>query len=244
MVIRSPPLNGRDESFCSWGFFPLGFSGDSKDINGFSSNWNPFSPLFPCPLKGNSNRKKADWVYYDDEAAAAFIEFSDPSEDDSDGDWRGGRKRGRKRSKISKRKDSDVRKEPVERPRRGVHGAAASAGNENVSGVGGGGGRAVDGVAAAVPSGGSATARAEPSKRAALGGSRRRGAGNLGKLDLNVEFSNEAEESSRGGGAREGNAAGNAEDNIEGIGFFEGLDEFLSSLPILNVVADDKVKGH
>ena len=62
----------------------------------------------------------------------------------------------------------------------------------------------------------------------------------MGKLDLNVEFSNEVEEPVHGAG--EGN--GNAEDNIEGIGFFEGLDEFLSSLPILNVVADDKVKGH
>ena len=95
-------------------------------------------------------------------------------------------------------------------------------------------------VASAVPAG----ARGESSKKAALGGSRRRGAGNLGKLDLNVEFSNEVEEPSRGVRDREGNAAGHAEDNIEGIGFFEGLDEFLSSLPILNVVADDKVKGH
>ncbi|RYR18743.1 hypothetical protein Ahy_B03g063346 isoform C [Arachis hypogaea] len=142
VVIRSPPLNGKDSSFCSWGFFPLGFSQDSKDINGFSSNWNPFSPLFPCPLKG-SNRRKASWTYYDDEAAAAFVE--------------------------------------------------------------------------------------------------RRGGGNL---DLNVEFSNDPEEPSRRVGVREGNAAGNAEDNMEGIGFFEGLDEFLSSLPILNVVADDKAKGN
>nr|KYP61180.1 Uncharacterized protein At4g38065 family [Cajanus cajan] len=148
VVIRSPPpLSGKDASYCSWGFFPLGFSGNSKDVNGFSSNWNPFSPLFPCPLRGSSGRKpQRNWDYYDDEAAAAFIE--------------------------------------------------------------------------------------------------RRGAGNLGKLDLNVEFSNEVEEPSRGVHDREGNAAGHAEDNIEGIGFFEGLDEFLSSLPILNVVADDKVKGH
>ncbi|KAL5102381.1 hypothetical protein RYX36_006708 [Vicia faba] len=67
---------------------------------------------------------------------------------------------------------------------------------------------------------------------------------NLGKLDLNVECSNKAEEPSREVRNREANATGNAENNIEGIGFFEGLDEFLSSLPILNAVADDKVKGH
>ena len=163
------------------------------------------------------------------------MELSDPSEDDSDdGDWRTGGKKGRKKSRVSKRRDSgggDVR--PVGRPRKGSHGGAE---NENA------GGGAVDGGSAG--GGGSAVAsggRAESSKKAALGGSRRRGAGNL---DLNVEFSNEVEEPSRCSSVREGNAAGNAEDNIEGIGFFEGLDEFLSSLPILNVVADDKVKGH
>ncbi|KAK7400366.1 hypothetical protein VNO78_11572 [Psophocarpus tetragonolobus] len=240
VVIRSPPppLSGKDGSYCSWGFFPLGFSGNSKDVNGFSSNWNPFSPLFPCPLKGSSYRKpQRNWAYYDDEAAAAFIELSDPSDDDSgDGDWRIGKSGGRKKTKVHKRKNSgDGRRESAGRPRRGVH-----AGNQNAASgdhtVATGNANAAN----AVPSG----ARADSSKKAALAASRRRGAGNLGKLDLNVEFSNEVEEPSRGARDREGNAAGHAEDNIEGIGFFEGLDEFLSSLPILNVVADDKVKGH
>ncbi|XP_027348664.1 uncharacterized protein LOC113860185 [Abrus precatorius] len=239
VVIRSPPaLTGKDGSYCSWGFVPLGFSENSKDVNGFSTNWNPFSPLFPCPLKGSSDRKpQRNWDYYDDEAAAAFIQLSDPSDDDSgDGDWRSGsgRGRGRKRTRTYRKKISgDVRREPVERPSRG-----ARAGHEN-----GGPSEAVDAAAntgSAVPS----VPRAESSKKAALGSSRRRGAGNLGKLDLNVEFSNEVEEPSRIARDREGNATGNAEDNIEGIGFFEGLDEFLSSLPILNVVGDDKVKGH
>ncbi|KAH1087406.1 hypothetical protein GYH30_018809 [Glycine max] len=235
VVIRSPPpLSGKDGSYCSWGFFPLGFSGNSKDVNGHASNWNPFSPLFPCPLKGSSYRRpQRNWAYYDDEAAAAFIELSDPSDDDSgDGDWRGGKNRGRKRTR-GKKNSGDGRRETVKRPRRG-----APVGNENLgSGDAATGASADANVASAVPAG----ARGESSKKAALGGSRRRGAGNLGKLDLNVEFSNEVEEPSRGVRDREGNAAGHAEDNIEGIGFFEGLDEFLSSLPILNVVADDKV---
>jgi hypothetical protein len=63
-------------------------------------------------------------------------------------------------------------------------------------------------------------------KKAVPSSSRRRGAANL---DLNVEFSNNAEEPSRVVRAREGNATGNAEDNIEGIGFIEGLDEFLNN---------------
>lgn len=231
MVLRPPPLNGIDTTFCTWGFQPIGYSGDSKDVHGVSSNWNPFSPLFPCPSKGSSNRKR-NWDYYDEEATAAFIDISDPSEDDSDdGDWRGGpgKKRGSKRSNISNRKNrkesGSVTKEATERPRRGAAGAAENGHEKNVG--------AVD----------AAGVKAESSKKAASGSSRRRGAGNLGKLDLNVEFSNDVEEPSRGVRDREGNATGNAEDNIEGIGFFEGLEEFLSSLPILNVVPDDKVKG-
>ncbi|RYR35736.1 hypothetical protein Ahy_A10g050854 isoform B [Arachis hypogaea] len=152
LAVRSPPeLTGKDGfmSFCSWGFMPLGFSGDFKDISGSASQWNPFSALVPCPLKGADRWRhlRGPWAYYDDEAAAAFVE--------------------------------------------------------------------------------------------------RRGAGNLGKLDLNVEFSNDVEETANGVRDRaNAGGPGNAEDNIEGIGFFEGLDEFLSSLPILNAVADDKVKGH
>ncbi|KAE8662284.1 hypothetical protein F3Y22_tig00113548pilonHSYRG00042 [Hibiscus syriacus] len=66
----------------------------------------------------------------------------------------------------------------------------------------------------------------------------KRGMKVLGKLDLNVEFRNEAEELVGGR-----SNAGIKEDNNEGNGFFEGLDEFFGSLPILSVVGDDKVKA-
>ncbi|KAG2297716.1 hypothetical protein Bca52824_044385 [Brassica carinata] len=71
------------------------------------------------------------------------------------------------------------------------------------------------------------------------------GAKNLGRLDLNVEFSNEVEEPAVAGGRNEGNGLGsNREvDHMEGIGFFEDLDEFLSSLPIFSVDGDDKIKA-
>ncbi|PNX77018.1 chaperone dnaJ-domain containing protein, partial [Trifolium pratense] len=144
VVIHSPPLNKIDSSFCTWGFFPLGFSGDFKDVNGASSDWNPIAPLFPSSMKGSSNRKK-NWVYYDEEATAAFIDVSDPSDDDSDdGDWRGGigKRKGGKRSGVSTskkiRKDSGNAggRETVERPRRSATGAAAGNGNEkNVGAV-------------------------------------------------------------------------------------------------------------
>ncbi|KAG2297715.1 hypothetical protein Bca52824_044384 [Brassica carinata] len=71
------------------------------------------------------------------------------------------------------------------------------------------------------------------------------GAKNLGRLDLNVEFSNEVEEPAVAGGRNEGNGLGsNREvDHMEGIGFFEDLDEFLSSLSIFSVDGDDKIKA-
>ncbi|XP_057737223.1 uncharacterized protein LOC130954493 [Arachis stenosperma] len=247
LAVRSPPeLTGKDGfmSFCSWGFMPLGFSGDFKDISGSASQWNPFSALVPCPLKGADRWRhlRGPWAYYDDEAAAAFVEHSDTTEDDSDDeDWRNinaNKKVGRKRRRRRNRKSSATTaggnaSTPVERPRRGVRNRSGNAGVEN--------GEAVGADSAAVP----IAARLESGKKAALASLRRRGAGNLGKLDLNVEFSNDVEETANGVRDRaNAGGTGNAEDNIEGIGFFEGLDEFLSSLPILNAVADDKVKGH
>ncbi|KAL3620979.1 hypothetical protein CASFOL_035891 [Castilleja foliolosa] len=58
----------------------------------------------------------------------------------------------------------------------------------------------------------------------------------FGKLDLNVELSNEADEP----GNKVNEPGRREDDNIEGIGFFEGLDELFSNLPILNPVGDDK----
>ncbi|XP_027932138.1 uncharacterized protein LOC114187919 [Vigna unguiculata] len=249
VVVRPPPEDGLG-SFSSWGFFPVGFSGDFRDISGSSSKWNPFSPLIPCAFKGEEQQggkqQKEPYVFYDDDASAEFAEGSDTTKDDSDDDdWHGGnqkgmatetkkrtRKRGRKRRNGS---GGGVRREPIERPRRGVHSHSGGGGdvNENVEN---GEVADVDGVAAA--------AAPDSGKKGALGGCRRRSERNLGKLDLNVEFSNEVEESLHEVDEGNENGNGNAEDNIEGIGFFEGLDEFLSSLPILNAVADDKVKGH
>lgn len=90
----------------------------------------------------------------------------------------------------------------------------------------------------------------EATKKSFVGNARRQSgriARDYGKLDLNVEFSNDGEEHPHGmGGLGRGRgcgAGGGMNDNIEGIGFFEGLDEFLSSLPILNVVGEDKVKA-
>ncbi|MCH96888.1 hypothetical protein A2U01_0017879, partial [Trifolium medium] len=78
-----------------------GFSGDSKDVNGASSNWNPIAPLFPSSMKGSSNRKK-----------------------------KGGKRSGVSTSKkIRKDFGNAGGRETAERPRRSATGAAAGNGN-------------------------------------------------------------------------------------------------------------------
>ncbi|KAJ7946779.1 Chaperone dnaJ-domain containing protein [Quillaja saponaria] len=221
VMIPSPPITGKDSNFCCWGFFPIGISGNAKDTAG-SSKWTPISSMFACPSQVNQKTvrpknasNKGPRVYYDDDV---FINLSDSSENDSDDEWENGRKKKAKNTKGKALANKNVRKPQTEGNVNLVNG-------ENVGGS----------VVLAV--------RAESSQKAVSGSWRKRGATDLGKLDLNVEFSNEVEEPAPGT-SQENGAGHGEEDNIEGIGFFEGLDEFLSSLPILSVVADDKVKAN
>ncbi|KAJ7968300.1 DnaJ domain containing protein [Quillaja saponaria] len=235
VMIPSPPITGKETNFCCWGYFPLGISGNAKVTAG-SAKWTPISPMFACPSQENQKAvrpknasNRGPRVYYDDDDD--FIDISDPSEDDSDDEWENGRKKKAKNSKGKALANKNARKVQTE----GVKGGNQSfAGNVNL-----GNGENVEDGSVLRPN----AARVESSKKAAPGSWRKRGAADLGKLDLNVEFSNEVEEPPRG--TNQGNGTGHGvEDNIEGIGFFEGLDEFLSSLPILSVVADDKVKAN
>ncbi|EEF39739.1 uncharacterized protein LOC8266865 [Ricinus communis] len=228
-MIPSPPvMDGKDTYFCCWGYFPLGFSGNGKDGGGgFGSTWSPVSAMFATPLPGTEKLKQSGGsqvkrserkiIYKDD----VYIDLSDPSDDDesdSDDDWDNNR---RKKVKSNKGKSTT--------PSKNVKRAQSDRGKkvivQNGDGIGGGGGNVQGEVRKGEGSSG-----------------KKRGAKDLGKLDLNVMFSNEVEEAVPG--VSEGNGAENGEeDNIEGISFFEGLDEFLSSLPILSVVGDDKVKA-
>lgn len=232
-MIPSPPLTGKSDAyFCCWGFFPLGFSGKGKNT-AVSSNWNPISTMFVCPLQGQekrNTRSSSPKFIYDDEDV--YVELSDES-DDSDDEW--GRSGRRKRVRNSKGKGTVAanipKRAPSERLKRGN--------NQNAEGLdNAGNGQVFDGGASG------AAPRTDSSKKVVPSASnaKKKGKAKWGRLDLNVEFSNEVEEPAPG--MSEGNGAENQEgDNIEGIGFFEGLDEFLSSLPILNVVGDDKVKA-
>ncbi|KAB2603335.1 formin-J-like [Pyrus ussuriensis x Pyrus communis] len=216
MAIAAPPQAGKDVNFCCWGYFPLGLLENSKDTGGSAEVWTPFSTMFACPIQGKKNTARAKIansgprVYYDDEEA--LLDVSDPSEDsDDDDEWQ--RVRRKKRVVKAKAKASTA-KTPVrasDRLRKG----SQNAGGQGKEGTGG--------------------------SKKSTSGARKRSAAALGKLDLNVEFSNNEGEEPAAQTMSEGNGTANGEeDNMEGIGFFEGLDEFLSSLPILNVVGDDK----
>ncbi|XP_061950103.1 uncharacterized protein LOC133673371 [Populus nigra] len=229
VMVPAPPVTGKDACFCCWGFFPLGFSGNNeKGANGFGSNWSPFSAMFATPFQAGDaidsggkmyNKSKQKVIYKDD----VYIDISDPSEEESDSGDEWGRNM-RKKAKNAKGKgtlDKKVKKLPNERLKE------AGAGTGNIQNLDSDGRGSVPEEVVGKGEGSSAKKKA---------------AKDLERLDLNVMFSNDVDEAAPGPSQR--NGPGNEEeDNIEGIGFFEGLDEFLSTLPILSVVGDEMVKA-
>lgn len=272
VTIPSPPggESGNDAYFCCWGYFPLGFSADelekAKDKMG-SGNWTPFSPMFNCPVQpqngaasnigvpeGNPNvsgpktakanarnsaRPKAIIIDEDDEL---MMEASDPSED-SDDDWGS----TRKKKKVKNVKGKGPGRPPGRNVKKVAEAEKVQKGNQNVmEQVFGSEFDNMQAGSVMQEDLGVGNATLGETSKKAVGSSSKRQMGKygneLGKLDLNVEFSNEVEEPAPG--MHVGNRTGNGEeDNIEGISFFEGLDEFLSSLPILSVVGGDKGKA-
>ncbi|EPS65866.1 hypothetical protein M569_08915, partial [Genlisea aurea] len=240
-IPEPPPTvgGGQGAFFCCWGFLPLGFSTENwKKSKGAASSWAPFSPMFSCPPGWNGcnapkqqarNKKKssAPRVYIDEEEDEVFVELSESSESEDDDDW------GRNTDNSKKKKSGNVKRKGVTgstTPTRSAKKSQADKAAKDVDGV-----TSSNGVETPNKTGG------ESSKKGPVANPRKqpgRVAKNFGKLDLNVEFSNETEETApKVDEAAPGPSRGE-DDNIEGIAFFDGLDEFLSSLPILNVVPD------
>nr|XP_043619994.1 uncharacterized protein LOC122591828 [Erigeron canadensis] len=240
--IPSPPDVAEDQEtyFCCWGYYPIGVSmmqlgkQVGEDGTGVKSDWNPFTTLndVSSQVKERLNDNVAKkpklwepWVYIDDVTDDIFDGISDEeSSDDSDDEW--GSTKKRKPKKI-KRVVGHKKKERFMVGRNGKNAENSipiPEGEEEPMGRG-----------------------AEGSKKAVAGNPRRqsgRVAKEMGKLDLNVEFNNnEGEEPVRRMAAgNRGNGQGDENNVEEGIGFFEGLDEFLSNLPILSVNDEENVK--
>ncbi|KAI4375595.1 hypothetical protein MLD38_013448 [Melastoma candidum] len=262
VVIEPPPVVEKDSYYSCWGHFPIGFPGVKNDGRS-GKGWMPITAmveggdLFPGLVAGKKRRGRPPGkstgpkVYYHEDEIN--VELSDES-DDSDVDWRNpgtGRKtRKARKGKSPGSKSGDmVIKRPVGRPRK-----VRDTDNPNTGGEGtanfettGSNGMRNQGTVSGSANVGEIS-RGESSKKAVGNPAQKRagrGTKELGKLDLNVEFSNDqVEEPMRNAAVGSSKGAGHGlEDTIEGSGFFEGLDEFLSSLPILSVVGDDKVKA-
>ncbi|XP_075488149.1 uncharacterized protein LOC142527278 [Primulina tabacum] len=233
VAIPAPPpvMAGQEAYFCCWGFFPLGVSMENWGKNmSASSTWTPFSPMFCGPRnghgKGVETKNSGPRIYVDEDEV--FVEISDSS--GSDTGWQiDGEPKNKKVKNVKEKGTNDLM----------PNSSAKKARDDKRKNV-----NVEDGFASRnrVVEMLNETA-SEPNKKGATANARKqpnRVAKNFGKLDLNVEFSNETEEPAPK--VNQGNGPGRGEDdNIEGIGFFEGLDEFLNSLPILNGVGDDKV---
>lgn len=239
VVIPSPPpiVNGQESYFYCWGSFPLGVSMENMEKNrNQASIWTPFSPMFTCPQILNENdvdkkgkrKASAPRVYVEDDEV--FVELSDSSE--SDVDWQGNR--SKKKNKVMNAQG----KSASETPKKGmnVNNEIAQVKAKNVNAED----KFLPPQRGEMPN----KSVGESSKKGGAPANARKQPGavakNFEKLDLNVEFSNEVEDTAPSMNQENGPGRGE-DDNIEGIGFFEGLDEFLNSLPILNVVGDDKV---
>lgn len=263
--IASPPpiIDGKEVNFCSWGFMPFGLSLEDFDRSvDDGSSWSPFSPMFTCPrfggnggssvknhavgrqhnlnnlgssqnaggsMSGGGRKHSAPRIYVlDDDDDDVFVEVSE-----SDEDWT--RDKESKKTKKGKRKSARTATASKNAKKQRADKADAVEGNNDIN--------LQDGLATQGGVELSHVVAVESSKRGVASNTRRQPgkvAKHFGNLDLNVEFSNEVEEPK----IQMSSEAGEGEDNtVEVIGFFEGLDEFLNSLPILNAVDGDKVEA-
>ncbi|KAL4555946.1 hypothetical protein LXL04_038580 [Taraxacum kok-saghyz] len=243
--IPSPPqiAEGQDAYFCCWGYFPLGVSMshlDKDNTQGTKKPWTPFSPMFN-PSSGNIknqnqnqnqnqnhlngkaapkentfvNKSSGPRIPFNDDDISDDV-FMEVSDSDSDSDFDSSNEWGNTKRKKTKKVPFKNRPQVLAIGARDVKsgGTFKKLGNGMKESGNGNGNRI-------------------PRRQSGRVGKE------LGRLDLNVEFNNNE---GHGHGNGEGEGEGD-DDNVEGNGFFEGLDEFLSSLPILSVVNEEKVKA-
>ncbi|XP_042506752.1 uncharacterized protein LOC122083122 [Macadamia integrifolia] len=244
-----PSLPGKEEFYCCWGLFPLAFSvsnsGSGKPKfpsfpNSMSSppmfppppsteknagipEWMPFSPMFPSESQGEGNRSGTAAAA----AAAAQINLDNDGDDDCNIIEKGNLTTDVQRRSFSNKKPDENC--PGEAKKDGEIRTEASR------------------VTIAKPQMRKKTVAKRTQKQRGRGPhdkkAESRSARELEKLDLNGELGNEAKDSEPTTG--EGTDAGSGDEDVaSGSGFFEGLDEFLDNLPILNAVNDGgKVEG-
>ncbi|PWA79177.1 DnaJ domain-containing protein [Artemisia annua] len=221
--VPCPPIiEGKESYFCCWGYFPVGVSMShlEKDSGKDAEvDWKPVSTLndVSSQVKEHFNaierRKLFDKTIYIDDVTDDIFEGISETESSDESDVEW----GTAKKKKAKRTKRDMMKANVVMGRNGKN------------------------VENSIPVQNDVGAPTGPSNPRRQSG---RFAKGLNKLDLNVEFNNnEGEEGARRvAGGTHGHGLGE-EDIIEGNGFFEGLDEFLDNLPILEVGNDEAVEA-
>ncbi|GJU02146.1 hypothetical protein Tco_1112484 [Tanacetum coccineum] len=234
--VPSPPptIEGQDAYFYCWGFFPVGVSMSDLQKNnsskGTKSKWTPFSPLYDASQNHLNECAAPKENTFVNKSSGPRVSFNDmlnevsELSDDSDIEWDKTQKKKLKRMSNDMISDFKGRVQVLAlRARDTINGNDKNKKNSTQGRVG-------------VPT----VPVAETSKKFVGSISRKLSGGvakESGKLDLNVEFDNHVAAGIRGHEDGE-----EEEDNIEGIGFFEGLDEFLNNLPILSA-NEEKVKA-
>ncbi|KAH0716165.1 hypothetical protein KY285_007239 [Solanum tuberosum] len=230
--IASPPpiIDGKKNSFCCWGFMPFGSSLEDfhRNIDNALS-WSPFSPMFTCSRFGWDGGSNVN-----NHAGGGQSNVNNlGSLHNAGGSKSGG---GRKHFSPVICIDDDVLVEASQSSEesnvdwnRNKERKKAKNGKRKCARTG-------------TPSKNAKKQRADKEKTVE------------GNNDVNLQYGlatqggveipmlNEVEEPIIQMGQE--NEAGEGEDDtVDVIGFFEGLDEFLSSLPILNAVDGDKVEA-
>ncbi|KAJ4966175.1 hypothetical protein NE237_018024 [Protea cynaroides] len=258
VMVRSlpPSLPGKEEFYCCWGVFPFAFSMSnsgrgkpefpsfpdwmpspsmfppisSTEKNAGFPKWMPFSPMFPSQSQGEAkhNATAAAPVNLDEDGNADCDNSVDMTEE------------GNLATHVKKRSLSNTK--PEQRVRK------ANKGDENtpVEATKDGDQKSeAPNITIAKPLMRKKTVAKRTQKQRGRGAQDKkvesRSAQEPERLDLNEGLWNEAKDSEPGEGT---DAASGDEDVASGVGFFEGLDDFLGNLPILNVVDDGgKVEG-
>nr|DAD22099.1 TPA_asm: hypothetical protein HUJ06_023562 [Nelumbo nucifera] len=231
--------------YCCWGFFPLGFSLPNLDStkNASFPNWMPFSPMVAPPAQPSEGKRNK-------RAPNTSLGVEDVSDECDLSPDTNIRKKGR--TADVKEKASTIKKPG------GLRTDNANRGNDYSSGPmrkdcqgSQDGNVARRGKQTEVPKVASPQKKrkkkmvakktkkqmrkSSPSKKV-----ERKSPQETEKGDLNEELRNEVEKSTPATG--ESTDTG-TKDEDPGVGFFEGLDDIIGSLPILSVVEDNKVDG-
>ncbi|KAK9109128.1 hypothetical protein Sjap_017188 [Stephania japonica] len=250
-VVPSPPnvVAGKEAYYCCWAFFPIWFSpglGFDLGVGGKNSavpNWVPFTSMseFQSP-QGEMKGKRG---------GGGGGGGGEGEKDDNGGGGGGGGGGGEGEDED----DDNVENGSDERQSQSQSGNVSGLGRGrtplvNEAALKGDDGQALRGQDKMQQRRGMKKTVAKRGRKPGRGGGANRGVGGRSNtvwidMDLNVEIKDDGDEAAAGEG--EGGMGSIEEEATEGIGFFEGLDDFLGSLPILNVAAvapeQQKVQG-